>query len=172
MTQSIVLFNGSGTTGLAGLWLTDGTVLGTVELTVAGTDANFGLNPSDLLSLGPIALFAGHDANGQTGLWVTDGSGSGTTELAVVGVDPNSGLRPADMTRFGAGALFRGSDDNGIMGLWRTDGSDAGTAGLTVAGAAPTLRPLPETPCSSFSTRKSRPRTSVRCLAACCSRSS
>ena len=142
MTQSIVLFNGSGATGLAGLWLTDGTVLGTVELTVAGTDANFGLNPSDLLSLGPIALFAGHDANGQTGLWVTDGSGSGTTELAVAGVDPNSGLRPADMTRFGAGALFRGSDDSGIMGLWRTDGSGAGTVELTVAGAAMTgLRP-------------------------------
>ena len=59
-----VLFSGRNASGKYGLWTTDATVAGTVELTGiagAGTGTNVGLNPSDLTVFGAEVLFNGLD---------------------------------------------------------------------------------------------------------------
>jgi ELWxxDGT repeat protein len=142
-----VLFDGSGTVSGQGLWVTDGTSVGTSELTVSGANAvglfSNGLSP-DLTVLGSKALFAGMAANGFSfvglpNLWVTDGTSAGTTELTVAGANPSglfSSVNPA-FTVLGSKALFEGEDASGHVNLWVTDGTSAGTSELTVTGANP-----------------------------------
>ena len=78
-----VLFEGTDTNGLVGLWVTNGTVAGTHELTgIKGTDASgAGLNPEDLTVFKNEVLFRGVDGNGQVNLWQTNGTAAGTHEL-------------------------------------------------------------------------------------------
>jgi ELWxxDGT repeat protein len=64
------------------LWTSDGTTVGTAELTAIAGASSAGLAPSGLTVLGNEALFSGIDTSGQTGLWTTDGTASGTLELA------------------------------------------------------------------------------------------
>jgi hypothetical protein len=76
-----VLFSGLDANGDIGLWITNGTSVGTYELTGINGD-----NPSGLFSgyfpaftvfKGEV-LFSGIDAAGNYGLWVTNGTAAGT----------------------------------------------------------------------------------------------
>jgi ELWxxDGT repeat protein len=118
-----VLFNGTNASGDAGLWVTDGTVNGTHELTgIAGADSS-GLEPADLTVYNGKVYFYGLETDQTAGLWVTDGTAAGTHELA--------GVSPSDLTVLNGKLLFDGDD-----GLWVTDGTAAGTHELTgIAGA-------------------------------------
>ena len=79
---SEVLFNDVDSSGLSGLWVTDGSTGGTHELTgISEIDPTHGLNPTDLTVFGSEVLFNGVDASGLSGLWVTDGTAGGTHEL-------------------------------------------------------------------------------------------
>ena len=136
-----VLFNGVDTSGLSGLWVTNGTVDGTHEL-VAGAGGALdpsGLNPTDLTVFNGQVLFSGLDASGDMGLWVTNGTVAGTQELTgIKGADP-SGLAPSDLTVYNGEVLFRGLDQSGRPQLWVTNGTAIGTHELTgIVGAATT----------------------------------
>ena len=118
------LFNCTNASGDAGLWVTDGSVNGTHELTgIAGADSS-GLEPADLTVYNGKVYFYGLETDQTAGLWVTDGTAVGTHELA--------GVSPSDLTVLNGKLLFDGLDG----GLWVTDGTAAGTHELTgIAGA-------------------------------------
>jgi ELWxxDGT repeat protein len=89
-----VLFSGRDASGKYGLWTTDGTVGGTVELTPitgAGTGTNVGLNPSDLTAFGGEVLFNGVDTAGHNGLWATNGTAPGTAEITGIANTASTG---------------------------------------------------------------------------------
>ena len=140
-----VLFEGAGSLGNPGLWVTDGTSAGTSELAVSDADplglfVN-GLSP-DFTVLNGKVLFEGMAANGflfsgLPNLWVTDGTAAGTTELSVAGANPGGLFSSvnANFTVLGSKALFEAEDAAGHVNLWVTDGTSAGTSELAVAGA-------------------------------------
>ena len=100
--------------GNNGLWITDGTASGTVELTT------YGFN---ITVLGNQALFNGKGQFSEGSIWTTDGTPGGTKRLANFPVGALPGF-----TVFGNQALF--SDDTDVFGdtgLWITDGTSAGT---------------------------------------------
>ena len=127
-----VLFKGEDTNGHVNLWTTDGTSIGTNELTNANTA------PLDITEFGSKAVFAGLDAGGHCNLWVTDGTLAGTSQVTVAGAyTGGGGLSPGHIAAFGAVVLFSGKDATGHINLWVTDGTSSGTSELTVAGANP-----------------------------------
>ena len=91
-----VLFNGVDSGGNAGLWVTDGTIPGTSELSIAGA-ASTGLNPNNFSIRGSEVLFEGTDLSGRQNLWITDGTPAGTSEVFSV-VIPN--FTPTGLTTF------------------------------------------------------------------------
>jgi ELWxxDGT repeat protein len=138
-----VLFSGIDSSGLYGLWETDGTAVGTNELTGIAGEATTGpgLLPQDLTNFNGEILFAGRDSGGLNELWVTNGTAAGTHELTGIARAQTSGvgLDPSDFTVYNGEALFSGYDSSGKLALWVTNGTVAGTHELTgVAGAAGT----------------------------------
>src|SRR6185312_6571858 len=130
-----VLFSGRVTNTYYGLWTTDGTASGTVQLTGIPGASTSGVHPTDLTVFGAEVLFNGVDntSGNVGGLWVTDGTGLGTHEITGIGGAASTGVDPTDMTVFGSEVLFDGVDGSGKNGLWAWNGS---TATELVAGAA------------------------------------
>lgn len=135
-----MLFAGENSNGQFGLWVSDGTAVGTHELTgILGANFQYGVAPQDLTIFNGNVLFGGLGANGQEGLWVTDGTAAGTRELTGISGVSSVGLHPSNITAFNGEALFAGLDANFNFGLWVTDGTATGThelAGITGANAA------------------------------------
>ena len=131
-----IFFAGTDSNGEVGLWKSDGTAAGTVELTIGNTAAS-GINPttSNIVSFNNLTYFAGQDASGNIGLWVTDGSGGDTHEISVNNSSGN-GLAPVSLTVFNGSLYFGGTDASGNTGLWKSDGTTAGTTELAVSGTA------------------------------------
>jgi ELWxxDGT repeat protein len=113
-TPGKIVFNGYDAQGTQGLWVTDGTATGTIEL-------EQGLNPTDITTFGNRALFSGYDAQGNNELWITDGTSTGTIELSHV-TNNTGGLAPYQIAAFGKKSVFNGTDTNGKHELWVTDG--------------------------------------------------
>jgi len=135
------LFRGIDSSGLYGLWETDGTAGGTHELTgVAGasTTAGVGFLPSNLTDYNGGVLFTARDSSGLYGLWVTNGTAAGTHEFTGIAGAQTSGvgLDPTDFTVYDGEVLFSGYDSSGKLGLWVTNGTAAGTHELTGVAAA------------------------------------
>ncbi|WP_166301830.1 hypothetical protein [Bradyrhizobium sp. 2S1] len=134
-----VLFFGSNESGSQGLWVTDGTALGTHEVT--------GVGGGHLAVFNHLALFEGKDANGNLNLWVTDGTAAGTHELTSIsgansgGLFSNVGNPDPDFTVFNGKVLFNGANASGAFGLWVTDGTAAGTHEITGISGANGLSP-------------------------------
>jgi ELWxxDGT repeat protein len=136
-----VLFNANDTSEgdtYAGLWITDGSGLGTVEIgglqNVGILDhANKSFVADDMIALGNLMLFSADNASDDNAIWVTDGTATGTIELggsgnaAIVGADNNFGDDFANAVRFGNRIFFQGGDKTGAAGLWVTDGTASGT---------------------------------------------
>src|SRR5262249_22660061 len=78
--RSELLISGHDANDHRGLWVSDGTAVGTHELAVSGGNP-IGLYPSELTVFTGEVLFRGTDASGIPGLWVTDGTAAGTHEL-------------------------------------------------------------------------------------------
>lgn len=77
-----VLFSAVNANGQEGLWVTDGTVAGTHELTgISGASSN-GISPYYMTVSNGVVLFNGTDASGNDSLWVTDGTSAGTYEVS------------------------------------------------------------------------------------------
>jgi hypothetical protein len=93
-----VLFSGLDSLGRTGLWVTDGTSAGTVELNVGGANTGVGLSPTGFKVVGDQAFFTGLSTGdyprspaggppGSESLWVTDGTANGTTEIGATNTD-------------------------------------------------------------------------------------
>ncbi len=138
---SKVLFVGVGynsTVTESGLWVTDGTTSGTMELGGSNSDNIVGKNPYDpfipnyITSIGTKAVFTEIDAVYDTCLWVSNGTTAGTFEIggyrnAGVSGAGAQGLDPTTIVAFGNKAIFGADDSTGDYGLWITDGTVAGT---------------------------------------------
>ena len=122
-----------------GLWVTDGTTAGTVEIGglrnagVTGVNTStYGYNISSYVRLGSKLVFNWVDSSGDTGLWVTDGTAAGTYEIGgvanqgVLGAYPY-GFSYAPQAELGGKILFKGEDSAYYDELWVTDGTAAGT---------------------------------------------
>ena len=110
------IFLGDNANYNTGLWITDGTVAGTTELSTPGLQfpGSNGINPSDFIVLGNKLLFRGTDSVGRVGLWVTDGTSAGTQEITPAnadfqGVFSDTSYTPA-FVRAGNGVIFQGVD--------------------------------------------------------------
>ncbi len=134
-----LLFQGYDTKGQWNLWVTDGTLAGTEELTPAGADPFDGLNPTDFTVIGKNAVFVGVGANGRDSLWATNGTSAGTHELKIKGGDEDKLFDDGtDFTVLGHKVLFEAViSDDGEAGLFVTDGTTGGTTQLHVNGAGP-----------------------------------
>jgi ELWxxDGT repeat protein len=134
-----VLFNGYDSGGARGLWITNGTVSGTSEVT-SGAPSH-GLNPMDMTAFNGEFIFDGTNAFGVQGLWLTNGTAAGTQEIVGYGGAPAGGIfsssgSPPDFIVYNGNVLFQGMDASGNLGLWVTNGTTAGTVELTgIAGA-------------------------------------
>lgn len=132
------LFEGEDKSFHFGLWETNGTAVGTHELTGISGAASNGIAPVNLTVLGSEVLFAGSDTANETGLWVTNGTAGGTSELTgISGADPD-GLGPVDLTVFDREVLFEAPDPvhSFDLGLWVTDGTANSTREVGGAAAA------------------------------------
>ena len=88
MTKARALFQGYDASGANGLWITDGTAAGTIELAVSGSDpgglfANI-TQIADFTVRGSEILFAGDDASGHYNLWETDGTTTETNPFSAI----------------------------------------------------------------------------------------
>jgi ELWxxDGT repeat protein len=114
----------SATTGRGGLWITDGTANGTINLQSFWPQYN---SAEQLTLVGERAFYV-LNRNSTTGreLWTSDGTSAGTFLVKdIYQGTPDS--RPQQLTALGEVLLF--SADDGVHGreLWRSDGSAAGT---------------------------------------------
>jgi ELWxxDGT repeat protein len=100
-----VLFRGFDSSEHYGLWVTNGTVAGTHELTsISGAfTGQFGLSPGGFTVFNGKVLFLGRETTGNTGLWVTNGTAAGTHELTGISgaYTGPGGFSPDDLTAIG-----------------------------------------------------------------------
>lgn len=123
-----VIFSGLNDSGTYGLWITDGTVAGTMEIPVQGAaEGSLGLRADNFVTFNGRVLFRGFGADGTIGLWTTDGTAAGTQELAGINGAYLLGPDPVWMTVYENEVVFEGIDDANQFGLWVTDGTTAGT---------------------------------------------
>lgn len=123
-----VLFAGVNASGTKGLWVTDGTAVGTHEIAGISGANGAGINPYDMASFRDEVLFFGSNESGSKVLWVSDGTAGGTHEIA--------GVVGSHLTVLNDEVLFEGVDASNTVGLWVTDGTAAGTRELTgISGA-------------------------------------
>ena len=141
-----VLFVGRYGQNNYGLWTTDGTGAGTVQLAnISGANAagifTQAISPDFTVYNGEV-LFNGvnNAATALHSLWTTNGTVAGTHEVTginrALATGNNAGVNPTDMTVFGNEVLFNGVDTAGHQGLWVTNGTGAGTQELTVGATA------------------------------------
>jgi ELWxxDGT repeat protein len=142
-----VLFAGLDAAGIRGLWASDGTAVGTHELTgIAGASTSgAGFSPTDFTVFKGKVLFEGVDTAGHEGLWVTDGTAAGTHELTGIKGAYSGGLAPSDFAVINKNeVLFNGVDASGNHTLWETNGTAAGThelSGVLNPGSLATVDP-------------------------------
>jgi ELWxxDGT repeat protein len=85
--NGVALFVGRDSSGHVGLWETDGTAAGTIEIGglgnagIHGGLSLLGSQTPDFTVYNGEVLFNGIDSNGHSGLWVTNGTAAGTIEL-------------------------------------------------------------------------------------------
>ncbi|WP_299781244.1 T9SS type A sorting domain-containing protein [uncultured Formosa sp.] len=99
-----------------GLWKTDGTEAGTVEI-------NGDVDPGDLVTLNDKVVFW----NNSSSIWTTDGTEAGTVEIKTVSRPTTNNANEKAFTVIGNNAFFAGSDDASGAELWITDGTESGT---------------------------------------------
>jgi ELWxxDGT repeat protein len=131
-----VLFEGHDAAGHYGLWVTNGTAAGTIELTGINGAYTYGFAPFGMTVFNGDVLFEGQDADGHVGLWLTNGTAAGTYEITGVSGLSTTIEQVPDFTPVNGEALFAGFDTAGQTGLWVTNGTGAGTFELTgISGA-------------------------------------
>src|SRR5690242_2083611 len=115
-------FDGNDSGFLSGLWVTDGTPAGTVEIGgigsagIAGSSTTFGISAAATLTAFHTAFFNGIDSTDNTlgNLWVSNGTATGTVEVGglqnagIIGA--NASFNPQGFTWYRGKVLFSGAD--------------------------------------------------------------
>src|SRR5262245_11094145 len=105
------VFQGLNTAHNLGLWVSDGTVAGTHEITGINGAFSAGVlnaqNP-DLTPFNGEFVFDGNNSSGVRSLWVTDLTAGGTHEITGIFGASTNGLDPHDITVFNGKILFAG----------------------------------------------------------------
>jgi ELWxxDGT repeat protein/VCBS repeat-containing protein len=113
------------------LWATDGTSVGTFQI----TNLVGGLLPQNFVDLNGTLFFLGSDATGggffpgipvDWQLWATDGTLTGTVKIT-----NGNFLYAGSLTAINGNLFFAASDSNNGLQLWKSDGTAAGTVMLT-----------------------------------------
>jgi len=165
-----VLFSGTDSTTLSnggyahteGLWITDGTAGGTMEIGGLGNAGIANINSPtnggifwagsiaypDLTAYKNIVLFEGYDSSNHAGLWETNGTPGGTFEIGGLGnagiaggLSLNNSSSP-NFTVYDGEVFFYGIDGTNHSGLWETNGTAAGTIELTTPSFGSPFAPL------------------------------
>jgi ELWxxDGT repeat protein len=128
-----VVFAATDTNGTAGIWRTNGTATGTVQLAAGAVDSSFTVFKT-------FALFAAQTPTNGIRLWRTDGTKAGTITLLSSGA--GALLKPCQFNVAGNQVFFWALD--GTAGprweLWRTDGTANGThKTLAISAGGPTF---------------------------------
>ena len=134
---SDMFFEAKDTDNAWGIWRTDGTTAGTIEISGLG-DVNVGgqlaMQPIQgaAASIGGKVLFTAEDRSGSYGLWVTDGTVAGTFEIGGLnnaGIDDAyaGGLDPTAFASSGGITYFDAENSSGNTVLWASNGTVAGT---------------------------------------------
>lgn len=110
-----LFFTGSGGSRDGGLWVSDGTAAGSVEL-----DVPPGLTLSYFHDAGGVLVFSGHQRETGNELWRSDGTDSGTRMVRDLYPGEQHGL--GMMETMGGRLYFAGNDPTHAMELWRTTG--------------------------------------------------
>lgn len=130
-----------------GLWMTDGTVRGTV-LVHGGVTPDFGdsASPDKVIAFGNKVLFQGESAEYGTEPWITDGTTAGTFLLKDIHPGPADSPSPTvvggKFTIRGDKAYFVAAIANEDFHLFETDGTSAGTRVIAPDVATVTDSPL------------------------------
>ncbi len=108
------------------LYVTDGTVAGTVNLS--------GVNVDAFAVAGSNVFFT--DYRSPSGIFVSDGTAAGTRQITVPGLQSSNSV--ASITAVGSSVVFEGMDGSGKAALFSSDGTIAGTGELVLpAGVVP-----------------------------------
>lgn len=118
---AMAAFTAKDASGQYGIWVTDGTAAGTVEL--PGVFSQPYGAPMTALPDGRLAFIASNAA-GVAGVWVTDGTAAGTKPLQVPGASA-AGLQPSAVMTLNDGVVFDGVTAAGPRGLFLWDGTAA-----------------------------------------------
>lgn len=108
-----------------GIWATDGTAEGTVEVVRFGEESR-GIEGG---TAGDVVVFSGVDREHGVELWRSDGTTQGTQFLADIVDEDVGGSHPHDPMSLGDTLLFFAGDGHGFA-LWRSDGTTAGTVSV------------------------------------------
>ncbi|HSY51697.1 MAG TPA: ELWxxDGT repeat protein [Thermoanaerobaculia bacterium] len=118
------------------LWVSDGTVAGTRQVTTTAVPS---VSPNGLTNIDGIVYFAGANSLNGYELWKSDGTDAGTTMVANIAADSAPSSAPANLTAAGDWIYFNAWDGIGTVtsnggvprSLWRSDGTPEGTLKLT-----------------------------------------
>ncbi|MER9134625.1 hypothetical protein, partial [Mesorhizobium sp. M0768] len=140
-----LFFWGINVSGKGGLWATDGTSKGTVEILAKGTGPR-GLDPQGFFPFEDKLFFRGMVSLHKVGLWRTDGTAAGTIPLKVAGAGKTYGLNPNSFAELGPigsrpRALFFSGSTEQHSTLWKTDGTSQGTVPIIPVANSPNLAP-------------------------------
>src|SRR5262249_38631572 len=119
-----LFFAAYGDLGNVGLWKSDGTPAGTVQVHGSGASQP-SLSPSDLTEVKGRLMFVGTDSAGRRGIWTSDGRGAGTGPIAAINSTFDGSA--SQLTNASGNLFFAVDSSNGDRQLWRSDGTTAGT---------------------------------------------
>jgi ELWxxDGT repeat protein len=131
--NNLAFFAATDASGHVGLWRTDGTAGGTIEINPTGANATIGIDPHNITQYGTSVVFSGLDSNNYYNLWISDGTDAGTLRITA-GFQSSSGLQPYGFTVFGTRVLFGGTDSNGYVNPFMLVGGVAQRIASTSSG--------------------------------------
>lgn len=133
---NLLFFSAEGDASTDGLWITDGTSVGTTRLralSVGNTDSSYFTQGYDTavptvvnISSQDLLFFVANDGITGNELWVTDGTVGGTN--LVSDINSSSHSFPAIFKAGNNKLIFSAQDDDGRAKLWQTDGTAIGTS--------------------------------------------
>ncbi|MEP6675978.1 MAG: ELWxxDGT repeat protein [Ferruginibacter sp.] len=109
-----------------GLYKTDGTFAGTVEVVAPGGATGFYVASPAGKAAGSLLFFRGHNNAAGEELWKSDGTAGGTALVKDINAGTNSSS-VNNITSFGSKVLFLADDGTNGQEMWVSDGSSGGT---------------------------------------------
>lgn len=109
-----------------GLWRTDGSSGGTVEVKPGSAAANFNIGFAHAATLGSNIIFSAYTDTTGYEPWRSDGTLAGTVKIASI-ISGATGSNPESFITLGAATFFTADDGVNGVELWKTDGAAAGT---------------------------------------------